>query len=970
MAEFKIGLGLEIEQEDKVAVQKIIDDIRAEKPEIKIKVNTEQALKNIKDLQKELKKLKDVKININTGSSTKKANKKDNIVKDLPSTDTNNVSWKSINNNSSEKRRRKSDFNEEEAEAEQLTFVYKELLNVVNRLGKLKKNHIKLNPADNARELLVIEDEAKRLESVIERIKQSSDNPNALMDLPKVRDLLLDISFEVNKIKASMDDASEVKNLNHEYDTLKKTLEEIGRTRVALAKLNDVEDANYAKYLNKREKELQEDYDKRLNSIGHKLSAEQKIEISNIGASNDVKVREANIKKADAQRKLAEKLNAKDVEDSYKEVSRLGNVIDKLKTKITSLSPIDDELQLEVLTKLLNDVEKEYNDLISAISRDLSDEQLKKIQKQADETAKHIEIIEAKLIDTELNQIKKDEVKQNNANFKDLEKLGNSIDKVREKLAKLDTTENSNEIKVLTKQLNELEKEYKELFATFSKDLSSEQFEELWIKAEKATEKLDVINAQILDKQISKYKKITSQFSVSQGGTGGFDTDISNLTTRISKLSNVSDEVKADMTQLRALIDVMVEADDIGDIDRLISSYNEYNDVVKKVKNSLKDLENKQRIDLNSSNLEFDKQKLSNDINIWLQKNSASAKEFGAILENIKAQIQSADRIKLDGLRKEFRQATQEAELAGKTGLTFGDTLKKQWEQMRGYFTLYDVYSYAKQGITSMFQEVNKVDMAMSGLYRVTDLTTTQYQEMYNGMTESAKRYGLVLSELIDGATTWAKLGFSGTQASELGEISGRYQVVADTDAETAVTNLVTAYNGFKDELLNLYDGDDIKAVEYVSDIFNKLGNEYAIDAESIGVALTKSASALSVAGNDIQQASGMITGIAEKTGNAERGSNALKILSLRLRGMTGELEELGEEVDENVVSISAMQTKILNLTGGKVNIFKDDGSFKSTYDIMKEISEIYYDLSDINRASLLETIAGKFLPEYIEMCI
>lgn len=75
---------------------------------------------------------------------------------------------------------------------------------------------------------------------------------------------------------------------------------------------------------------------------------------------------------------------------------------------------------------------------------------------------------------------------------------------------------------------------------------------------------------------------------------------------------------------------------------------------------------------------------------------------------------------------------------------------------------------------------------------------------------------------------------------------------------------------------------------------------------------------------------------------------------------MTGELEELGEEVDENVVSISAMQTKILNLTGGKVNIFKDDGSFKSTYDIMKEISEIYYDLSDINRASLLETIAGK----------
>ena len=203
-----------------------------------------------------------------------------------------------------------------------------------------------------------------------------------------------------------------------------------------------------------------------------------------------------------------------------------------------------------------------------------------------------------------------------------------------------------------------------------------------------------------------------------------------------------------------------------------------------------------------------------------------------------------------------------------------------------------------------------------------------------------------------------------------MAEISGRYQVVADTDTETAVNNLVTGYKAFENQLLNLYGGDSVKAVEYISDIFNKLGNEYAIDAESVGVALTKSASALQVAGNDIQQASGMITGIAEKTGNAERGSNALKILSLRLRGMTGELEALGEEVDENVESISSMQTKILNMTSGKVNIFEDDGSFRSTYDIMKDISEIYYDLSDVDKANLLETIAGKFLPEYTEMCI
>jgi hypothetical protein len=84
---------------------------------------------------------------------------------------------------------------------------------------------------------------------------------------------------------------------------------------------------------------------------------------------------------------------------------------------------------------------------------------------------------------------------------------------------------------------------------------------------------------------------------------------------------------------------------------------------------------------------------------------------------------------------------------------------------------------------------------------------------------------------------------------------------------------------------------------------------------------------------------------------------------------MKGELEELGEEVDENVDSISKIQTHILNLTHGQVNIFDDQGNFRDIYNIMEDIAAIYDDLSDPERADLLETIAGKFLPECTEMC-
>nr|DAM62666.1 MAG TPA: minor tail protein [Caudoviricetes sp.] len=102
-----------------------------------------------------------------------------------------------------------------------------------------------------------------------------------------------------------------------------------------------------------------------------------------------------------------------------------------------------------------------------------------------------------------------------------------------------------------------------------------------------------------------------------------------------------------------------------------------------------------------------------------------------------------------------------------------------------------------------------------------------------------------------------------------------------------------------------------------------------------------------------------MITGGTEITQNASEMGNALKVLSMRVRGMKGELEALGEEY-ENIESISKIQTQILNQTNGAVNIFDKNGNFKSTYEILKGISKVWSDISQVNQAALLETIAGK----------
>ena len=76
-------------------------------------------------------------------------------------------------------------------------------------------------------------------------------------------------------------------------------------------------------------------------------------------------------------------------------------------------------------------------------------------------------------------------------------------------------------------------------------------------------------------------------------------------------------------------------------------------------------------------------------------------------------------------------------------------------------------------------------------------------------------------------------------------------------------------------------------------------------------------------------------------------------------RLMKGKLEQLGEE-SEGIESISKIQTQILNLTKGKVNIFDNVGNFRDTYDIINDIAKVWKEISQTDQAALLEIVAGK----------
>lgn len=123
---------------------------------------------------------------------------------------------------------------------------------------------------------------------------------------------------------------------------------------------------------------------------------------------------------------------------------------------------------------------------------------------------------------------------------------------------------------------------------------------------------------------------------------------------------------------------------------------------------------------------------------------------------------------------------------------------------------------------------------------------------------------------------------------------------------------------------------------------------------------MTRSASALYAAGNTIDESIALITGANSVVQNPEQVGTALKTLSLRLRGAKVELEEAGLETDNMAESTSQLQAKLNALTHGKVDIMLDADTFKNTTQIIREMSQAWEDMTDIERAAALELMGGK----------
>ena len=547
---------------------------------------------------------------------------------------------------------------------------------------------------------------------------------------------------------------------------------------------------------------------------------------------------------------------------------------------------------------------------------------------------------------------------QTQSDCKELISTIKQIGSIRVQLQGLDA--GSKQAEKLTSDLESLKAKAHNLFD--SNNFGEIQMSDISNATNKIESDLENVKNKITDARAEAAKGIELKVN-----NGNITKDFSKVSENIHGLGVYADEVKSEYNELIAKSRELKNALESGNNEKIIASNEAYINSLDKLKNRIevvsavkKRADEQEKNSVAEAKVRQEAVTVSKSIDAWLKNNSAAGKQFGDQLNSLKFQLKSCDAVQLNNIKSQFQQVKLEAEKAGKTGLNFKDRLQMQFTRLAGYFGASSVIMGGIQAAREMFQNVLDVDTQLTELYRVTDLTTTQYSDLYDTLTGSAQQYGAVLSDLISATADWSRAGFSPEDSAGLAEVTSIYQHISDLDYDEASQNLLTAYKGFQKQLDEDYSNNIVEEVSYVSDILNELDNNYSVTAAGVGEALKRSASAMSVAGNTIQETAGMVTGITEVTQDPEKAGNALKVVSMRLRGMKGELEDLGEDVDDNVTNISKMQGQILEMTHGKVNIFDDSGEFKSTYEILQGIADVWDELNSTDQAELLETVAGK----------
>lgn len=195
-----------------------------------------------------------------------------------------------------------------------------------------------------------------------------------------------------------------------------------------------------------------------------------------------------------------------------------------------------------------------------------------------------------------------------------------------------------------------------------------------------------------------------------------------------------------------------------------------------------------------------------------------------------------------------------------------------------------------------------------------------------------------------------SRMGYSLSDAEDLSDTFTIYKNVGDgiKDIEQASSSVISTMKAFGIEASNSMS---------IVDKFNEVSNTFAVRSDEIGLAVADMGSAWSSANNTLDETIAVYTAMNEITQDWSKSSTAMRTIAARLRNTAGALDEMGVDSDGAAESVTKLQQQLSTITD--VNIMKSATEFKSTTQILRELSAVWDDLTDKDRADVTRLVAG-----------
>ena len=340
-----------------------------------------------------------------------------------------------------------------------------------------------------------------------------------------------------------------------------------------------------------------------------------------------------------------------------------------------------------------------------------------------------------------------------------------------------------------------------------------------------------------------------------------------------------------------------------------------------------------------------------NNVKSTLSRNPDMLKKYQTFLSALSSGDFGKGDTGLAKARKEFASIQYEIEQADLQAESFTQRIRRMFREKAGYMAMAAAVQLLRKTLSSLVNNVKEINYQMAQVEIVTGASSAALKKFGDDAEKAAKRVSTSVTDIMDSAQTYARLGYNLSDSLNLSEITNAYANIADTDISSATDSMTSVLKGFSKQ----YSAEDATRI---ADILVDVAQKYAIDAAGIGEAMQAAGAALEAGNNSFEQSVALMAAGNASVQDASKTGNALKTTSMRIRGATAELDDAGEDIDEFCKSSSKMQETIKGLSG--VDIMLNPTTFKPTFDIMVEISKVYDSLKDVNQAALLEALAGK----------